>query len=170
MESSATAVNEYFTAFTYGLVGLTIVSAYFLVKKAIMNVTRGQTILRPLGYDNLTKTGKLSLLVSDNKTIFILTGIALAASVLVYQAIIIYYHPIYSEYDSIYRFLPISKSILLGNGLNHDFYLGSDVNMRHPPFTQAIDAWLTHSFGPSSIRMFPFYYVLFAVCHCIFPR
>jgi hypothetical protein len=156
------AVNEYFTAFTYGLVGLTIISAYFLVKKPIMNVTRGKSILRPLGQDNLTKTAKLSLLVSDNKTIFILTGMALAASVLVYQAIIIYYHPIYSEYDSIYRFLPISKSILLGNGLNHDFYLGSDVNMLHPPFTQAINAWLTHSFEYSSIRMFPFYYVLLA--------
>jgi hypothetical protein len=89
--------------------------------------------------------------------------IALVISLLVYQAIIIYYHPIYSEYDSIYKFLPISKSILLGNGLNHDFYLGSDVNMRHPPFIQAINAWLIHSFEYSSIRLFPFYYVFLAV-------
>jgi len=59
-------------------------------------------------------------------------------------------------------FLPISKSILLGNGLNHDFYLGSDVNMRYPPFIQALNAWLIHSFEYSSIRMFPFYYVFFA--------
>jgi hypothetical protein len=157
------AVNGYFTAFTYILVGLTIVSTYFLLRKIVMNVTSRQSILHLLGgHDNLSTKDIKSLFVSDNKTVFILAGIALAASVLAYQAIIIYYHPIYSEYDSIYRFLPISKSILLGNGLNHDFYLGSDVNMRHPPFTQAIDAWLIHSFEYSSIRMFPFYYVLLA--------
>jgi len=156
------AANGYFTAFTYILVGLTIVSAYYLFRKLKMDVTNRQCFFQHLGgHENFT-TSIVSLFVSDNKTVFILAGIALAASVLVYQAIIIYYHPIYSEYDSIYRFLPISKSILLGDGLNHDFYLGSDVNMRHPPFTQAIDAWLIHSFEYSSIRMFPFYYVLLA--------
>src|SRR5206468_11357472 len=106
-----------------------------------------------------------SLLLSVTSSwtnIFNLFGIALFISVLVYQAIIIYFHPIYTEYDSIFRFLPISKSILLGNGLNHDFYLGSEINMRYPPFTQAINAWLIHSFEYSSLRMFPFYYIVLA--------
>jgi len=122
-----------------------------------------RTALRLKGWrDTFNEQHFKSLLFSDNRNTFILFGIALVISLLVYQAIIIYYHPIYSEYDSIYKFLPISKSILLGNGLNHDFYLGSDVNMRHPPFIQAINAWLIHSFEYSSVRMFPFYYVFLA--------
>ena len=156
------AVNGYFTAFTYILVGLSIFSGYFLLKLLITNVTSTRSVLHlPGARDSVTKDLK-SFLVSDNTAVFTIGAIALAASVLAYQAIIIYYHPIYSEYDSIYRFLPIAKSILLGNGVNHDFYLGSDVNMRYPPFIQAIDAWLIHSFDYSSIRMFPFYYILLA--------
>ena len=159
------AAKEYFTAFTYILAGLTIVGAYFLIKKLIVNVN--VTNLRSRSghrdkFDIVSLRSIKSFLLSDNQGIFILFGIALVASALVYQAIIIYYHPIYSEYDSIYRYLPISKSILLGNGLNHDFYLGSDVNMRHPPFIQAVNAWLIHSFEYSSLRMFPFYYVFLA--------
>ncbi|MDQ3966879.1 MAG: phospholipid carrier-dependent glycosyltransferase [Thermoproteota archaeon] len=56
--------------------------------------------------------------------------------------------------------MTISKSILLGNGLNHDYYLGSDVFVRYPPFVQAIDAWLIYSFGYSSLRIFPVYFVI----------
>jgi hypothetical protein len=155
------AANGYFTVSTYILVGLSVLGVYFLLKLII-------TILKSGGADGESANIKIRRIkslffVSDNQTtIFILFGIALFVTLLVYQATIIYYHPIYSEYDSIYRFLPISKSILLGNGLNHDFYLGSDINMRFPPFIQALNAWLIHSFEYSSIRMFPFYYVLFA--------
>jgi len=155
--------NGYFAVFTYILVGLSIIGAYFLLKKFIMNVTnRLACVFLGDKSRNVSVMEIKSLLVSDSKTIFILFGIALFVTVLVYQATIIYYHPIYSEYDSIYRFLPISKSILLGNGLNHDFYLGSDVIMRHPPFIQALNAWLIHSFYYSSLRLYPFYYVFFA--------
>ena len=155
------AANEYFTVFTYILVGLSVLGVYFLLKLII-------TILKSGGADGESTNIKIRRIkslffVSDNQTtIFILFGIALFVTLLVYQATIIYYHPIYSEYDSIYRFLPISKSILLGNGLNHDFYLGSDINMRYPPFIQALNAWLIYSFEYSSVRMYPFYYVLFA--------
>ena len=157
------AANGYFAVFTYILVGLSIIGAYFLLKKFIMNVTNKLAgVFLGDKSRNVSMMDVKSLLVSDSTTIFILFGISLFVTLLVYQATIIYYHPIYSEYDSIYRFLPISKSILLGNGLNHDFYLGSDVIMRHPPFIQALNAWLIHSFEFSSVRMYPFYYVLFA--------
>jgi hypothetical protein len=155
------AANGYFTVSTYILVGLSVLGVYFLLKLII-------TILKSGGADGESANIKIRrfkslFFVSDNQTtIFILFGIALFVTLLVYQGTIIYYHPIYSEYDSMYRFLPISKSILLGNGLNHDFYLGSDINMRFPPFIQAINAWLIHSFEYSSVRMYPFYYVLFA--------
>jgi hypothetical protein len=157
------SASGYFTAFTYVLAGLTVYSAYILLKKLIINVPNKYTALRLRGWrDTFNKRHFKSFLFSDNSNRFILFGIALVISLLVYQTIIMYYHPIYSEYDSIYKFLPISKSILLGNGLNHDFYLGSDVNMRHPPFIQAINAWLIHSFEYSSVRLFPFYYVFLA--------
>gem|GEM_PF-1413913 len=153
--------NQYFTVFTYVLVGLSILGIYFLLKLITTIVRSGRTYSEPANI----KFHRIKSIFfgSDNQAaIFILFGIALFVTLLVYQATIIYYHPIYSEYDSMYRYLPISKSILLGNGLNHDFYLGSDVNMRYPPFIQALNAWLIHSFEYSSIRMFPFYYVFFA--------
>jgi len=155
------AANQYFTVFTYVLVGLSILGIYFLSKLITPIVRSGRTYGEPANI----KFHRIKSIFfgSDNQAaIFILFGIALFVTLLVYQATIIYYHPIYSEYDSMYLFLPISKSILLGNGLNHDFYLGSDVNMRYPPFIQALNAWLIHSFEYSSIRMFPFYYVFFA--------
>lgn len=96
----------------------------------------------------------------NSNLLLILFGIALLSTLVVYYGIIIYYHPIFSEYDSIYLILTISKSILLGNGLNHDYYLGSDVFVRYPPFIPAIDAWLIHSFEYSSLRIFPVYFVL----------
>jgi Dolichyl-phosphate-mannose-protein mannosyltransferase len=96
----------------------------------------------------------------NSNLLLILFGIALFSALVVYHGIIIYYHPIFSEYDSIYLILTISKSILLGNGLNHDYYLGSDVFVRYPPFVPAIDAWLIYSFGYSSLRIFPVYFVL----------
>ena len=153
--------NQYFTVFTYVLVGLSILGIYFLLKLMTTIVRSGRTYSEPANIK--FQRIKSIFFGSDNQAaIFILFGIALFVTLLVYQATIIYYHPIYSEYDSMYLFLPISKSILLGNGLNHDFYLGSDVNMRYPPFIQALNAWLIHSFEYSSIRMFPFYYVFFA--------
>src|SRR6188768_3366493 len=66
------AVNEYFTAFTFILVGLTIMSAYFLLIKPIMNVTIRQSTFRlQRWHDNLSITKTKSLLVSDNKNLFI---------------------------------------------------------------------------------------------------
>lgn len=70
-----------------------------------------------------------------------------------------FYHPIFLEYDAIYVFLLISKSILLGDGLNHDFYIGSDIALRLPPLSQAFNAWLIHSFGYSAMRLFPIYFI-----------
>src|SRR5207245_8038269 len=89
----------------------------------------------------------------------IIFGVALFDTIIVYQSIIIYYHPIFSEYDAIYDYLLTSKSILLGNGLNHDFYRGSDAGIRTPPVYTAINAWLIHSFGYSSLRIFSAYFV-----------
>jgi hypothetical protein len=155
------AANEYFTVFTYMSLGLSIFGIYLSMKKLIMYIigrSRNESATV-----KITKIKSSLLFFSESQNVpFIFFGIALFVTILIYHAVIIYYHPIYSEYDSIYRYLPISKSILLGNGLNHDFYLGSDINMRYPPFIQALNAWLIHSFEYSSVRMYPFYYVLFA--------
>ena len=156
------AATEYFTAFTYITAGLSIFGVYLLLRKLIVIVTQNPTDIR--NGDNLSdaKSDAKSSNYSNNWKISILFGITLISSVLVYHGIVIYYHPIFSEYDSLYVFLPISKSILLGNGLNHDYYLGSDVNMRYPPFIQTMNAWLIQSFGYSSIRLFPVYYIFLA--------
>jgi len=157
----AFAANEYFTAFTYMSLGLSIFGIYLSIKKLIIYIigrSRNESATV-----KITKI-KFSLLFfsQTQKVPFIFFGIALFVTLLIYHAVIIYYHPIFSEYDSLYLFLPISKSILLGNGLNHDFYLGSDVNMRYPPFVQALNAWLIHSFEYSSVRLFPIYYLFLA--------
>ena len=156
------AANEYFSAFTYILVGLSILGIYLLLENFISSITHGKGFEYVNGKFKNFRSLITSSIHERQTNIFILFGIGLFVSLLAYQAIIIYFHPIYSEYDSIFRFLPISESIILGNGLNHDFYLGSDVNIRFPPFVQAINAWLIHSFEYSSIRMFPIYYVFFA--------
>ncbi|CAN5606168.1 hypothetical protein BH18THE1_BH18THE1_20380 [soil metagenome] len=157
------AVKEYFTIFTYLTGGLAIFGAYLLLKNLVLKVTKKSSDNSKVNKTDHSMTGDIkSSIISNNWNIFILFGIALVASVLIYHAVIIYYHPIFSEYDSLYLFLPISESILLGNGLNHDFYLGSDVNMRYPPFTQAVNAWLIHSFEYSSVRLFPIYYLFLA--------
>ena len=93
------------------------------------------------------------------KNVPIIFGIGMYIVCFSFMAIIIYYHSIFTEYDALYIFLPISKSIMLGNGLSHDFFTGSDMSMRYPPFTQAIDAWLLDSFGYSSMRFFPTYFL-----------
>jgi hypothetical protein len=155
------AANAYFAVFTYILLGLSIFGICFLLK-LIINIIRTGGTDGESGSIKIRRFKSLFFVSGNQTTIYILFGIALFITLLVYQATIIYYHPIYSEYDSMYRYLPISKSILLANGLNHDFYLGSDINMRFPPFIQAINACLIHSFEYSSVRMYPFYYVLFA--------
>jgi hypothetical protein len=155
------AANAYFAVFTYILLGLSIFGICFLLK-LIINIIRTGRTDGESGSIKIRRFKSLFFVSGNQTTIYILFGIALFITLLVYQATIIYYHPIYSEYDSMYRYLPISKSILLANGLNHDFYLGSDINMRFPPFIQAINACLIHSFEYSSVRMYPFYYVLFA--------
>ena len=105
---------------------------------------------------------KIKLSISYNTNILFLFGIALFGAVIVYHAIIILDHPIFGEFDGIYLFLPASKSILLGDGLNHDFYTGSDVAIRLPPLNQALNAWLIHSFEYYSLRIFPIYFVFLA--------
>lgn len=155
-------INGYFTFFTYLLVALSILGIHFVFEKLIRSI-----LSRTVGeyLSGKIKNAKAALIFwgRDGQTnIFILFAASLFVTILAYQFVIIYFHPIYSEYDSIYLYLPVSKSILLGNGLEHDFYLGSDVNMRFAPFVQSINAWLLHSFEYSSIRMFPIYYVFFA--------
>lgn len=81
-------------------------------------------------------------------------------TLIVFNGIVIYFHPIFSEYDFLYQFLPISKSILLGNGLNHDYYLGSDIAIRAPPYNQAVDSWIILLFGYGALRTFPIYFCL----------
>jgi hypothetical protein len=153
--------NEYFTAFTYILVGLSIFGIFLSIKKLIMYII-GRSRIESASV-KITKIKSSLLFFSEAQNVpFIFFGIALFVTILIYHAVIIYYHPIFSEYDSLYLFLPMSKSILLGNGLNHDYYLGSDVNMRFPPFTQAVNSWLIHSFEYSSVRLFPIYYLFLA--------
>ena len=154
------AAIQYFTVFTYLLMGLSILAVYLLLKKQIYPILHGVDLAyAKLNIKNINFLR--SSIFGSHTNLFIPFGLALLVTLLGYQTIIIYYHPIYSEYDSIFRFLPISKSILLGNGLNHDFYLGSDLNMRFPPYNQALNAWLMQSFEYSSIRFFPIYYVSF---------
>ena len=144
-------MNEFFTFFSYIILGLTALGVLLVFKDFIIFV-RGSAVKlswKPFSFDK-------------QSSIFTLFGIIFFVTMLGYQCLIISLHPIYNEYDSIYIFLPVSKSILLGNGLNHDFYLGSDVNMKFAPFVQAINAWLMHSFEYSSIRLFPFYFVFFS--------
>src|ERR671914_1705883 len=128
--------DSYFSIFTYVLVILSLLGIYLIIKSIVTLPSKMQLFLSP-------------------KNRYDLLGIFLFFSLLVYQGIVIYYHPIFSEYDSIKIFLLISKSILLGDGLNKDFYLGSDNPIKLPPFTQAINSWLIHSFGYSSLRLFP---------------
>lgn len=146
--------NAYFTIFNFILIGLTVIGISLLVKRllTVNEVNFRKYFLKSSFYDML----------HDSQSIFILLGISLFAILIVYQGIIIYYHSIFGgEFDSIYLFLPISKSILLGDGLNHDFYLGSDINVRYAPFTQALNAWLIHSYTYSSLKLFPIYFIFF---------
>jgi hypothetical protein len=149
--------REYFSVFTYALTSLSIVGIYILVKELfIVSLSRNNknASIKSLHF--------LLLSVYRNSHVFVLFGIALFATLIAYHGLVVYYHPIFSEYDSLYLFLPISKSILLGNGLNHNFYTGADAVLRYPPFSQALNAWLIHSFGWSSMRLFPLYFVFFS--------
>lgn len=129
------AANTYFTIFTY----LTVVLAIF----GILIIWKSRIIL----------------FKSRRLTKHIMFAIGLFLTLLVYQGLVTYYHPIFLEYDSIYFFLLISKSILLGDGLNQDFFIGSEVALKLPPLNQATNAWLIQSFGYSAMRLFPIYFV-----------
>ena len=146
--------NIYFTIFNFILIGLTVIGFGGIVKK--LSIIKNRDFRKYFLKSFFHKTFYYS------RSIFILLGISLFATLIVYHGIIIYYHSIFGgEYDSIYLFFPMSKSILLGNGLNHDFYLGSDINVKYAPFTPALNAWLNHSFSYSSIKLFPVYFVFF---------
>jgi hypothetical protein len=157
----ASSANEYFTVFTFISLVLSIFGIYLSIRKLITYIIGRSRTESVTGNIAMIKSSKLFFYQTQNVP-YIFFGISLFVAILVYHAVIIYYHPIFSEYDSLYLFLPISKSILLGNGLNHDFYLGSDVNMVYPPFTQAVNSWLIHSFDYSSVRLFPIYYISLA--------
>jgi hypothetical protein len=134
-------VRVFFTFFTYALIALSIVGAYFILKSIVLKLNNKQAIF-------------------DKASIPVLCVVFLFLIVLAYISIIIYFHPIFAEYDSMYVLLLISKSILLGDGLNHDFYTGSDIALRYPPFAPAMNAWIMDLFGYSSLRLFPLYFVL----------
>ncbi len=136
------SAKVYFTVFTYILIVLTAVGVYFLLKSWT------------------TKHSRIYESIYESKNLLLIFGVALFVTIIVYQGIIIYYHPIFSEYDAIYDYLLTSKSILLGNGLNHDFYRGSDVAIRTPPISNAFNAWLIDSFGYAALRIFPVYFVI----------
>lgn len=133
--------RAFFTCFTYALIALSILGAYFLLKSIAIKFSNKPAIF-------------------DRANIPLLYTVFLFLIVLTYISIIIYFHPIFTEYDSLYLYLLISKSILLGDGLNHDFYTGSDVAVRNPPFIPAINAWIMDLFGYSSLRLFPLYFIL----------
>ncbi|MDQ3966877.1 MAG: phospholipid carrier-dependent glycosyltransferase [Thermoproteota archaeon] len=133
--------RAFFTFFTYALIALSIVGAYFLLKSIVFKFNNKQAIF-------------------DKTNIPILSVVFLFLIVLAYIIIIIYFHPIFAEYDSLYLYLLISKSILLGDGLNQDFYTGSDIAVRYAPYTPAMNAWIMELFGYSSLRLFPLYFVL----------
>lgn len=133
----------YFSFFGYAIITLTIIGVYFIVREF---VTKKKSII------NIT-------LFLSAENIPVIFGFAMYIICFLFMIIIIYYHSIFTEYDSLYIFLPISKSIIMGNGLVHDFFTGSDMSMRYPPFTQAIEAWLLDSFGYSSMRFFPTYFL-----------
>lgn len=46
--------------------------------------------------------------------------------------------------------------------MNHDFFGGSDLSIRYPPFVQAINAWIIDLFDSSALRIFPIYFVILA--------
>ncbi|WP_148686648.1 hypothetical protein [Candidatus Nitrosocosmicus hydrocola] len=77
-----------------------------------------------------------------------------------FNYVLISYHSIYNEYDSLYIFLPISHSILLGNGLNVDYFGGSDESIKYPPLIQSLNAWILNSFNYDVLRTFPIYFIL----------
>ena len=96
---------------------------------------------------------------SDYLFLSLASAISLGISLVIFHGALIYFHPIFNEYDSLYVFLPISKSILLGNGPNVDFFGGYDLSIRYPPFVQSIDAWIMDLFDYSALRIFNIFYL-----------
>ena len=146
--------NIYFTGFTIFLIILSLVTSLIVLKK----VLRIKTIELKKYF---LKSSWVNML-NDSHSILVLLGVFMFVLLIAYHAVIINFHSIFGgEFDSIYLFLPISKSILLGNGLNHDYYLGSDTDIKLAPFSQSINSWLLHSFSYSSLKIFPIYFLFF---------
>lgn len=144
--------NTYFTIFTCLLIGISIVGIYLIIKKKLL--------IFSYEWKKLLTTAFWSEMSKNKQGMLVVLGASLFTVLVLYHGIIIYFHSIFGgEYDSIFLFLIISKSILLGDGLNHDFYLGADLNLRYGPFTPAFDAWLLHSFSYSSVKLFPAYFI-----------
>lgn len=135
--------KAFFTAFTYFLTAFSAVGGYFLARAAINAVRNGLDTFK-------------------SQHLLFIFAIALFVSIVAYYSILIYQHPIFTEYDSMYLFLLVSKSILLGDGLNHDFYTASHTATKYPPFVQSLNAWTISSFGYSSLRLFPIYFIITA--------
>ena len=135
------ATKIYFEIFTFILMYLAALGFYFMIRQILQNKKNIPIII-------------------NRSTVFILFAVALFSVLIVYQGIVIYYHPIFEEYDAIYNYLLTSKSILLDNGLHHDYYRGSDVSLKSPPLDNAINAWIIDAFGYSSLRLFPIYFIL----------
>lgn len=145
-------VSEFFMGFFISLLLLAALEFYFsaqYIKSIIYRIRIG-------GFKSIS----LNRIKLNYSSVPILCVFLLAVSLLIFHSTVIYYHPILNEYDSIYVFLPISKSILLGNGLNHDFYGGSDISIRYPPFVQVLNAWIIDLFDDSTLRIFPIYFVI----------
>lgn len=148
--------HEFFVSFFILLISLMIFEIYFVLK-----VIKHQLIV--LKQQNIQFSKYFVKVLDINYSWIPSVCILVIVSVLlVFHAIIIYYHPIFNEYDSLYVFLPISKSIILGNGLNNDFFGGSDISIRYPPFLQAINAWIIDLFDYPTLRLFPIYFIVLA--------
>ncbi|HEX5187766.1 MAG TPA: phospholipid carrier-dependent glycosyltransferase, partial [Nitrososphaeraceae archaeon] len=146
--------NLYFTSFTVFLIILFLVTCFIILKKVLRIRTKELN-------KYFLKSSWVNML-NDSHSVLMLLGVFMFMLLIAYHSIIINFHSIFGgELDSIYLFLPISKSILLGNGLNHDYYLGSDANIKHAPFSQVLNSWLLQSFSYSSVKIFPIYFLFF---------
>lgn len=137
-------VKEFFFFFTVTQVILSIIAIFFLLK------------LLPQWYEKIRNN------FTQPSYIICLFGIMLFIILVVYNAVIIFHHPIFFEYDPVNNYLLTSKSILLGNGLNHDYFGGVDIRLRSAPLNPSINAWIMNIFGYSSLRLVPIYFVFFS--------
>lgn len=149
----AAYAHELFVFFTLFILCSFLLSVYYFIKflKKLINNYLINRDLKKLFFEHFQHT--------ENSLIILCMFVSILA-VLVFYGVIIYFHPIFNEYDSLYFFLLNSRSILLGNGLNQDYFGGADITIRSPPFVQSINAWIIDIFDHPTLRLFPVYFII----------